>query len=299
MNELVGQFAALTTACCWAFTSIFFTIAGQRVGSVVVNRVRLVMAMLLLAITHLIMFGTIFPFQAEPQRWFWLGISGVIGLVLGDAMLFQAYVMIGTRLPILLLSLAPVISTVLAWTFLGEHLTAVELLAIAITVGGIVWVVADKHRERHTIGGKKLALGLLLGFGGAFGQAAGLIASKLGLYGDFPALSGNLIRMTVAAAVMWLLTIFTGKARYTIGKLSDTKAVRAMLGGAITGPFIGVWMSLVAIKLARIGIASTIMAFSPILTIPLVRIYFKEKVSIHAVLGTVTAIVGIAILFLV
>jgi drug/metabolite transporter (DMT)-like permease len=298
LNEFLGQIAALTTATCWAFTSIFFTIAGQRVGSVVVNRVRLVMAMLLLAITHLIMFGTIFPAHVEPERWFWLGLSGVIGLVMGDAMLFEAYVLIGVRLPFLLLSLAPVISTVLAWIFLGERLTAVELLAIAITVAGITWVVADKNRERHTIGGKKLALGLLLGFGGAFGQAAGLIASKLGLYGDYPALSGNLIRMTVAAVVMWLLTVITGKARYTIGKLSDIKAVRAMFGGSVTGPFIGVWMSLVAIKMARVGIASTIMAFSPILTIPLVRIYFKEKVSVHAVLGTVTATIGIAILFL-
>ena len=299
MNELVGQFAALTTACCWAFTSIFFTIAAQRVGSAVANRVRLVFAMILLAITHLIMFGSIFPFHAELDRWFWLGLSGVIGLVIGDAMLFEAYVLIGTRLPLLLLSLAPVISTVLAWIFLGEKLSAVELLAIAVTVGGITWVVADKNRERHTIGGKKLALGLLLGFGGAFGQAAGLIASKLGLYGDFPALSGNLIKMTVAVAVMWLLTAITGKVPYTISKLRDIKATRALLTGAITGPFIGVWMSLVAIKLARVGIASTIMAFSPILTIPLVRIYFKEQVSIHAILGTVTAIIGISLLFLV
>jgi drug/metabolite transporter (DMT)-like permease len=298
MNEFLGQIAALTTACCWAFTSIFFTIGGQRVGSVTVNRVRLLFALAFLAITHLIMFGKIFPFDAGADHWLWLGLSGIIGLVVGDAMLFQAFVVIGTRLPILMMSLVPVISTVEAWVFLDERLSAVEILGILITVCGIAWVVADKNRDRTLIGGKRLALGILLGFGGAVGQATGLLASKLGLANDFPALSGNLIRMFVAASVMWLLTLIMGKARVTVSRLKDRVALRAIIGGAAFGPFIGVWMSLVAIKLARIGIASTLMALAPILTIPLVYWFFKEKVSIHAILGTIVAIAGVAVLFL-
>lgn len=298
MTEFFGPLAALTTATCWAFTSVFFTIGGQRVGSVVVNRVRLVIAVIFLALTHLIMMGQIFPFHADTHNWLWLGLSGIIGLVIGDAMLFQAFVLIGTRLPILVMSLVPVISTVEAWIFLNERLTAIEILGMLITVGGISWVVADKNRDRTTIGGRTLAIGILLAFGGAAGQATGLLTSKLGLAGGFPALSGNLIRMLVAAVVMWLLTILMGRAKPTITKLKDGKAFRAITGGAFFGPFVGVWMSLVAIKFARIGIASTLMALAPILTIPLVRWIFKEKVSIHAVLGTLLAIGGVAVLFM-
>ncbi len=298
MHDYLGPAAALSTAFCWAFTSLFFTIAGQRVGSVVVNRTRLLVAVFFLGITHVILMGQIFPFEASFHNWFWLGMSGVIGLAVGDAMLFQAFVVIGTRLPILLMSLAPVIGTVEAWIFLNEKLTPLEILGIVITVSGITWVLADKNRDMKSADRKKLAIGVLLGIGGAAGQATGLLTSKIGLAGDFPALSGNLIRMVVAASVMWLATIFMGRAKYTISKLNDLKAVKAIIGGAIFGPFVGVWMSLVAVKYSRIGIAATLMALTPIFTIPLVRIVFKENISIHAILGTLMAIAGVAVLFL-
>lgn len=297
MGELLGEIAGLGTAFCWSFTSIFFTIGGLRVGSAVVNRVRLVIAMILLSATHFILTGHFIPYQAEPFRWFWLGLSGIIGLVLGDAMLFQAFVMIGTRITMLLMSIVPVISALLAWIFLGERLAALEILAIVLTVGGISWVIIDKHQDSATVKGRQLILGILLGLGGATGQAVGLLTSKKGLAGDFPALSGNLIRMITAAAVMWIITLIIGKAGVTIKKLQDKKAARSIFGGAVFGPFVGVWLSLVAIKYARIGIASTLMALTPILLIPLVRWIFKEKISLNAVIGTIVAVAGAALLF--
>jgi len=298
MNEFLGEIAALSTATCWAFTSIFFTIGGRRVGSVIVNRIRLLLALIFLMLTHLILYGQLIPMQAEPSRWFWLGLSGVIGFVIGDAMLFQAFVMIGTRITMLLMALVPVISTILAWLFLGETLTPIEGLGIAVTISGVAWVVADKNRGGAIVKGKQVAVGLLLGFGGALGQAVGLLASKKGLWGDFSALSGNLIRVLIAAIVMWLLTFAIGKAKSTILSLKDLKAGRAIVGGSICGPFIGVWLSLVAIQYARIGIASTLMSLTPVLLIPLVYWIFKEKITIHAVFGTLVAIAGVAILLL-
>jgi drug/metabolite transporter (DMT)-like permease len=213
-------------------------------------------------------------------------------------MLFQAFVMVGTRITMLMMSFVPVISTILAWLFLGETLSPIEVLAIAVTIGGVSWVVADKNRDKDTIKGKHFVIGIALGFGGALGQAVGLLFSKLGLWGDFPALSGNVIRVLIATIVMWLLTIIMGKAKTTILKLKDFKAGGAILGGSIAGPFIGVWLSLVAIQYARIGIASTLMALTPVLLIPLVRWVFKERITIHAVLGTLVAIAGVAVLLL-
>jgi len=298
MNEFFGEIAALATATCWAFTSIFFTIGGLRVGSVIVNRIRLVMALIFLMLTHLILTGQLIPIHAEPSRWFWLGLSGIIGFVIGDAMLFQAFVMIGTRITMLMMALVPVISTILAWLFLGETLAPIEVLGIGVTIGGIAWVVAIRNRNNSLSKDKQPALGLLFGFGGALGQAVGLLASKKGLWGDFSPLSGNLIRIIIATIVMWILTIAMGKAKITILKLKDFKATRAIIGGAIFGPFVGVWLSLAAIKYARIGIASTLMSLTPILLIPLVYWIFKEKISIQAIFGTLVAIGGVAILLL-
>ena len=267
MSELFGEVAGLSTAFCWAFTSIFFTIGGSRVGSVVVNRTRLVLAIVYLSLTHLAIYGSLFPWQAGTAHFLWLSLSAIAGLVIGDSMLFQSYLIIGTRLAMLLMSLVPVISTALAWVFLGEKLSATELTGVIVTVSGIAWVVADKQREKSNGGvhGRKLAWGILLGSGGAVGQSFGLLTSKIGLAGNFPALSGNLIRMATAAVVMWMFAVLSGKAKDSILKLRDTKARKAILGGSLTGPFLGVWLSLVAIKYARIGIASTLMGLTPII----------------------------------
>jgi drug/metabolite transporter (DMT)-like permease len=296
--NFIGEIAAIVTAICWSFTSIFFTISGSRIGSVAVNRLRLLLALAFLLLAHLLTTGQFLPLTAGRERWFWLGISGFVGFVLGDGMLFQALVVVGTRITMLIMSLVPVIGTLLAWIFLGEKLSAIEILAISIVVGGITLVVADKQADYAAANKKHLLLGLLLAMGGAAGQAVGLILSKKGMAGDFPALSANVIRVSIAATISWLLTILIGKIKYTFSKLADKKALWTVLGGAAFGPFIGVWMSLVAIKYAKIGIASTLMALPPILVLPLVHYIFKEKISPRAITGTIITVAGIALLFL-
>jgi drug/metabolite transporter (DMT)-like permease len=57
-------------------------------------------------------------------------------------------------------------------------------------------------------------------------------------------------------------------------------------------------LSLVAIKYANIGIASTLMALPPVFLIPLSNWIFKERVSTASVLGTILSLVGVAIIFL-
>lgn len=92
---MIGQLAAIATAFCWSATAVFFSYSGQRIGSAVVNRSRLLFALAFISLTHLLLEGSLFPLGAEPFRWGWLGLSSVLGLVLGDAALFYAYVLIG------------------------------------------------------------------------------------------------------------------------------------------------------------------------------------------------------------
>ena len=140
----LGELAALGTSLCFSFTSTFFTLAGRQVGSVVVNRIRLLLAVGFLMLVHWVLLGQPLPLGVEPERWFWLGLSGIIGLVLGDAFLFQAFVMIGPQPSMLMMSLAPVISAFAAWVFLGETLNGRQLLAVALTVAGVVWVILER-----------------------------------------------------------------------------------------------------------------------------------------------------------
>ena len=290
----MGEIAALLTSLCWSLTSVQFTLAGRRLGSGVVNRIRLVLAALFLASVHLLLYGQPLPLDAEPFRWGWLGLSGTVGLVLGDSSLFQSFVLIGPRRGLLMMTLVPVTSTLLAWGWLGETLLPIEIGAIFLTVGGIAWVVSERQPETEsgTEGQGRYGLGVLLGAGGALGQALGLVLAKQGLVGDFPSLSAALIRMVTAVVVIWAFTLVQGRVKAVWRALGDRKAMVPIVGGALTGPFAGVWLSMVAVQHAPVGIASTLMAMSPIMMIPLSYWVFRERISLRAVAGTAVALVG-------
>ena len=64
----------------------------------------------------LVVRGKILPFDADSETWFWLLISGLVGFVIGDIMLFQAFVTIGARVSMLVMSLVPPITAILRIT---------------------------------------------------------------------------------------------------------------------------------------------------------------------------------------
>ncbi len=299
MDKFIGEIAALTTSVAWSFTSIFFTIAGKEVGSLVVNRTRLLFASIYLLIAHFILYSNFLPIHAEFYRWEWLALSGFIGLVFGDGLLFQAFVFIGARLSMLLMSLVPIISTILAWLFLNEILSLFEIIAIILTVGGIVWVILDRNNRHNHADSKKYFCGILFAFGGALGQAFALVTAKKGLGGNFPALSANLIRVFTAMVIFWIITLIQGRAISNFRFWRNSRARWSIIGGSVFGPFLGIWLSMVAIKYANIGIASTLMALPPIFLLPLTHWIFREHHSWRTIIGTVLAVAGVAIIFLV
>jgi len=308
VNEYTGEIAALITAFCYATSSTFFTAAGKRFGSLVANRARLVTAVLLLIVVHWIGLGKPLPLGAESERWFWLGLSGIVGLALGDAFLFQAYVSIGPRLGLLLLSLAPALAAVLAWLFLGERLSPGKIFGIIVTLAGIIWVVLERRSNGNgnsktstaeILQDRQYRLGLLLGLGAAAGQALGLTLAKKGLWGDFPALSANVIRMTSAMLAFWGLTVLQKQVGATIQRVrSAPQGMWFILGGSIVGPVLGVSLSLYAIQHISVGVASTIIALPPVILLPVSRFILKEQFGWGAVWGTLLAVFGVAILFL-
>jgi len=299
----MGSIAAILTSICWSWSSIFFSSAGYVVGSKVVNRTRLLFAVSFLIITHTIIAGSPIPLHVEGYRWLWLGLSAIFGLVLGDAMLFQAYVLIGPRLSMLVMASVPAISAIFAWLFLKETLGIYQIFGILLTSAGIMMVVLDRNtHQRSLIPGKNKnqILGLVLSLGGAFGQAIGMIFAKKGLDGDFSALTGVLIRMLVAAAAIWLITLITKEIKLNFKLLKQNpKSVLSIFGGAFVGPFLGVWLSLIAVQTTKVGITSTLIALTPIFHLPIAHFYLHEKINLRAIFGTVIAMAGVVIIFLI
>ncbi len=292
----LGEIAGLTTAVCWSLTSIVFTIASRRIGALQVNLYRLPAAIFLLGLTYFLFWGNL---NISGEVVFWLAASGVVGLAIGDTFLFQAMVIIGARLSMILMALAPPMAALLAYFYLGEIISPIGILGIAVTIAGVIWVVAERTPDPSGNKRRISPKGVLWGILAAFGQAAGLILAKKGLNSDIHALLATLIRMLGAAAILWPLTLLTGKVKSPIRIFSkDRGAIKYMILGIIFGPYLGVTFSLVSVKYTQTGIAATLMSTMPVIMIPMVIAIEKEKVSSRAILGAAVAVAGIAILFL-
>jgi drug/metabolite transporter (DMT)-like permease len=299
-NPYTGQLAALGAAGLWACTAISIEGAARRIGSLTVNLVRLVFALTFLSVVGLVFRGLPLPSDATPHNWAWLTVSGLVGFTFGDLCLYRAYLVLGPRLSSLMMALVPPITALIGWLALGETLTPRDLLGMTLTVAGIGWAILERGRKSDA--GPALPhgvspAGVALGFGGALGQAGGLILSKIGMagYNVFAATQVRVIAGLAGYALLFFALKWWPNVRSGI---RDGKAVGLCALGAFFGPFLAVSLSLIAIRETLAGVAASIMALTPVLIIPLVVVLRRERVGIGGLAGAVVAVTGVALLFL-
>ena len=298
--NIIGQTAAILTSFLWTINSILFASAGKKIGSISVNAYRIVMAVIFLSITHLILFGNIIPI-ASNEQWLWIGMSGIIGLGLGDFGLFAAFVIIGPRLSVLIMSLSPIFATVGAYLMLGEILGLYSIIGIIITLIGVTIVVLEKSDDK-IITNKHKIWGVFLALIGAFGQGIGVVFAKKGILFESATilnpLSTSLIRMILGAIFIWICVIAAGKTSKLKTALKNKDGMKSTIAGAFIGPFLGVTFSMIAVTLTQVGIAQTLMSIMPVMIIPIVWILYRQKTNLRGILGAFIAVAGVAILFL-
>ncbi len=305
---MIGELAAIGAASCWVVTALAFTEAGRRVGATVVNVTRLWAALAILLVVHGLFFGSWWP-EVPASSWWYLGLSGVIGLALGDQFLFRALVDAGPRISTLMMTVAPALTAVIAWPVLDQPLGWLAMLGIVVTLGGIAWVVCERRTGDAGREYPNPARGVFLGFLGGIGQAVGLILAKLGMDGidgqTIDPWTATLVRMILGtlsatllmAALMGTRSMDRGTNESTAQRGLGVVSVLIVLG-AIFGPVLGVWLSLVSIDRVDAGIAATLMSLSPIFILPVARLVEGEHITARAVLGALIAVVGVGLLFL-
>lgn len=292
-----GEFAALLTAMFWTVTALAFESAGKKVGSLSVNLIRLLIGFVLISIYTLITRGLFLPIDATGSTWLWLLISGIIGFVLGDLFLFQAYVEVGSRIAMLVMATSPPITAIISYIVFGERLSKISIIGMAITIIGIAIVVFKKDLEENKVEFAHPAKGLAFAFLGSLGQACGVILSKVGM-GNYNPFAATQIR--IIAGIFGFTILITVMKKW--GNLSiafkDAYALKRISIGAIFGPFLGVSFSLLAIQHTTAGVAATITSITPVLIIPPAIRILKEKVTSREIVGSIITIVGVGVLFL-
>ena len=293
-----GEFAALGTAVCWAAGSNFFAAAGQRMGSVVLNRLRITVAMGLLGAALLVTHGSPWPTWATPTQVWLLALSGLVGFVFGDFYYFRALVILGPGRAALVTSMSPIFTLLIGWPVLGEVPGPLVLLGVALTLGGIAWVLLESERREHPHVEGSVAVGITAGVLAALGQAGGYVLSKMAMNTGLDPLSATVIRVVAAVVGIWVLAALQRDVRRTLAALRDRRAAGFMVGGAFFGPFMGVTLSLTALAFIEAGVAAAITSVYPVLTLALSSRFHGERFTLRNLLGALVAAAGVVVLFL-
>jgi len=290
----LGQLAALATAICWTFTALCFEYSTKRIGSLSVNVIKMYVAFALFAVFAWIFRGKPFPTDATAFAWLWLALSGIIGFVLGDLFLFKAIAIIGARTSMLIMALVPPITAVVGFFLLSETIALRHCLGMALTIGGVATVILTRQTGTKKL--KHSVKGLVYACIGMVGQAVGLVLSKHGM-GEYNAFSATQIRIIAGLAGFTLLLFyFKAWGRLKVA-FKDLPAMKITTIGSVSGPFIGVYLSLLAVQNTSTGVASTIMAIVPVLIIPFSIMLFKERINLREIVGAIIAVTGTAIMF--
>jgi drug/metabolite transporter (DMT)-like permease len=294
-----GVLLGLLVAGCWTASSLSFSAASRRIGSVPVNLIRLVVALLLLSAFSAIVRGQALPTDATRYQVLWLTLSGVAGFFIGDLTLFRAFVLIGPRRATLIMSLAPAFTAVCAWALVGERLTAMQSLGMLMTLAGVMWVIAERSNtprapitvtsttpdtdtSEQALSPDRVALrkGVLLGLCGAFGQGLGAALTKLAYaHGTYDAFGSTQIRAAAAVPLFALFILATGRTGHTIRSLRNGRAMTFLSIGATAGPFLGVSMFNASIARVPSGVTSILAGMVPVFMLPIAAVALRERVG--------------------
>lgn len=309
--QYAGEIISLVVAVSWTVTALFAEVASKRLGSLQFNVIRMLLSIVMLGATLWIFTGSPVPLYADGDAWLWLSLSGFVGYIFGDYCLFNSYILIGSRFGQLFMTLAPIAAAFSGWAILGEKMSLQAVAGMLVTVFGIGLSVLNKGGGKRRLSLKLPLKGVLFGVGAGVGQGVGLVLSKVGMnyyeksipVGDdvvagLMPFASTMIRAITGFAGFFLIVLLQKKLSTFSTTVRNRKGMNAALWATFAGPFIGVSLSLMAVQYTEAGVASTIMALTPVLILWPSAYFFGQRVTVKEIVGAVISVIGVSLFFI-
>lgn len=306
--QYIGELISIGVAFSWTATALLSEFGSKRMGNLTLNITRMAITLIFSCILFWLTGGTPLPAGASTEAYLWMMLSGLVGYVIGDFCLFQCYIIIGSKFGQLFMTLAPITAAIMAWFTLGQEIRPTAMLAMFVTLAGIAISVLGRG-DHHKLSLKLPLAGVLFAIGAAVCQGVGLVLSKIGMDHYQASLTTDLAGWLLpfhanffrcVAGIMGfavLMTLREGFAPLRKG-LHDGKGMVAAVLTTIFGPFMGVGASLLAVQYTAAGIASTLMALTPIIIILPAYWIFKQPITMKSLLGALISVIGVSLFFL-
>lgn len=296
---MIGELAALSSSAVWALASLLFTELGKSIRAAALNLMKGVIAIVMLLATLWVLEGSPWPTGIPTSDALWLVASGFVGITVGDTAFFQALRRIGPRKSLLLLSLAPLITALLGWPVLGEPVSPVMLFGMALTMGGVSWVIRERAVDATPDEEGRLdeRAGVAFGLLAALCQAVGNILVRLGGAEASP-LAVSAVRIMAGCVGLIVSVVIARQAKDIWSTLRTPRRSGLLVVATFLGTYLGIWLMNIGLLNAPVAVASTLNSTSPIFVLPLVAFISRESVSPRAIVGALIAVGGVALLTL-
>lgn len=307
--QYLGELISIGVAISWTATALLSEFGSKRMGNLTLNVLRMSIALFFSLLLFLFLTGSPFPAAASTSAYGWLLLSGLVGYVIGDFCLFQCYLIIGSKFGQLFMTLSPITAAIMAWFALGQTIKPSAILAMVVTLLGIGISVLGRDTTHHKVTLKLPLNGVLYAIGAAVCQGVGLVISKIGM--------DEYASSITAPTADWLLPFFANFFRCIAGlagfmlllklrdglkplrkSITDRTSMTVATVTTIFGPFVGVGLALLALQYTSAGIASTLMALTPIIIILPAYWIFKQPITLKSVIGAFISVIGVSLFFL-
>ena len=306
--QYIGEIISIGVAFSWTATALLSEFGSKRMGNLTLNLMRMVITLIFSCILFWVMGGSPLPASASTEAYLWMLLSGLVGYVIGDFCLFQCYIIIGSKFGQLFMTLAPITAAIMAWFTLGQQIRPTAMLAMLVTLAGIAISVLGRG-DNHKVSLKLPLAGVLFAIGAAVCQGVGLVLSKIGMNHYEASLTtelqswmlpfhANFFRCIAGTIGFALLMAWREGFKPLQRGMQDRKGVIAAISTTIFGPFVGVGASLLAVQYTAAGIASTLMALTPIIIILPAWWIFKQPITLKSLVGAFISVIGVSLFFL-
>lgn len=298
----LGLLAACTTLLSWSVGTLSFLKASRLMDPGLMNRARLGVAVIVTIIIACVTAGMLpwtLVMSTPLTAWIWLGLSGLVGLAIGDLFGFTSLRILGARRQSVIGTTAPAASAIVGLALLGEELTLTDTVGIALTIFGVMVAMntSDEREEVHSEGFGSYSVGILLAIGGAICQGAGLVLAKKGMLvqeADIAPFHATFLRMIVGFVATYLLDVIRRAPHRPLREaFTNEEARTAMFLGTFFGPIIGVTMSLIAAKNLDVAVAQTIFSLVPFVVMLIMRVFYGQRIPVRSIVGAVISVIGV------
>lgn len=298
-----GLTAALASAATWAIASHIYATSGKGIPAPILNLFKNVLALIVLSAVGILM--AISPAGLTPVALIALFVSGILGMGVGDTAFLGCVARIGARRALVIETLNPVVSLLLAWIFLAETLNLGQIAGASATLAGVLMVLLERNHTKPNINsniGEELPtlqeqsrLGILLGLVAVLSQSSGVVITRAVLDSSvISPLWSACVRLFAGALIAAGIVSF----RPRFASVSRT-TLRPWLWLAVAcffGTVLGLWFQQSSLKFAPAGLAGTLAALSPVFILPFAKLA-GEHISRRAILGSLLALAGCAVIF--